>query len=92
MVTTGGTSLQDDIMRLYQTVHIIVATPGRILDLAEKNVADLSQCKIAVMDEVIPCPGSRACATLHVAPSSSSRWGPFEGSASTRVTYHGSAC
>ena len=54
MVTTGGTSLQDDIMRLYQTVHIIVATPGRILDLAEKNVADLSHCKIAVMDEVTP--------------------------------------
>lgn len=28
MVTTGGTSLKDDIMRLYNTVHIIVATPG----------------------------------------------------------------
>jgi len=51
MVTTGGTSLQDDIMRLYQTVHIVVATPGRILDLAEKSVADLSTCKIVVMDE-----------------------------------------
>lgn len=51
MVTTGGTSLQDDIMRLYQTVHMVVATPGRILDLAEKSVADLSQCKICVMDE-----------------------------------------
>lgn len=27
MVTTGGTSLKDDIMRLYQTIHIVVATP-----------------------------------------------------------------
>ena len=33
MVTTGGTNLRDDIMRLYNPVHIIVGTPGRILDL-----------------------------------------------------------
>lgn len=52
MVTTGGTSLKDDIMRLYNTVHIIVATPGRILDLANKGVAKLQNCKILVMDEV----------------------------------------
>jgi len=51
MVTTGGTSLKDDIMRLYNTVHIIVATPGRILDLASKKVADLSQCRTIIMDE-----------------------------------------
>lgn len=52
MVSTGGTSLQDDIMRLYQTVHILVATPGRVLDLAEKSVCDLSRCSIVTMDEV----------------------------------------
>jgi len=51
MVSTGGTSLQDDIMRLYQTVHVLVATPGRVLDLAEKAVCDLSQCRICTMDE-----------------------------------------
>ncbi|GMI55970.1 hypothetical protein ScalyP_jg5707 [Parmales sp. scaly parma] len=51
MVTTGGTSLKDDIMRLYNTVHIIVATPGRILDLASKDVANLGQCKTIIMDE-----------------------------------------
>lgn len=51
MVTTGGTSLKDDIMRLYNTVHIIVATPGRLLDLASKNVADLSHCRTIIMDE-----------------------------------------
>ncbi|KTG41616.1 hypothetical protein cypCar_00000740 [Cyprinus carpio] len=32
MATTGGTSLRDDIMRLDETVHVIIATPGRILD------------------------------------------------------------
>ncbi|KAJ3257876.1 DExD/H-box ATP-dependent RNA helicase dhh1 [Boothiomyces macroporosus] len=51
MVTTGGTSLKDDILRLNQPVHIVVATPGRILDLAGKNVADLSKCTTFVMDE-----------------------------------------
>jgi len=51
MVSTGGTSLKDDIMRLYNVVHIMVATPGRVLDLANKGVADLSQCPFLVMDE-----------------------------------------
>lgn len=51
MVTTGGTGLKDDIIRLGETVHIIVGTPGRILDLASKGVADLSECPIFVMDE-----------------------------------------
>jgi ATP-dependent RNA helicase DDX6/DHH1 len=51
MVTTGGTSLRDDIMRLDETVHVIVATPGRILDLIEKKVADVTQCQILVLDE-----------------------------------------
>lgn len=51
MATTGGTSLRDDIMRLGQTVHLMVATPGRLLDLAEKGVAKLDQCKTLVMDE-----------------------------------------
>lgn len=51
MVTTGGTSLKDDIMRLYNTVHVVVATPGRILDLTTKGVSKLDQCGMLVMDE-----------------------------------------
>lgn len=51
MVTTGGTGLKDDIIRLGEPVHIVVGTPGRILDLASKGVADLSECPIFVMDE-----------------------------------------
>jgi ATP-dependent RNA helicase DDX6/DHH1 len=51
MVSTGGTSLREDIMRLYAPVHIIVGTPGRIHDLAEKNIADISKCTTVVMDE-----------------------------------------
>ncbi|KAL8778593.1 MAG: hypothetical protein Q9194_001917 [Teloschistes cf. exilis] len=51
MVTTGGTGLKDDIIRLNDAVHIIVGTPGRILDLASKGIADLSECPTFVMDE-----------------------------------------
>ncbi|XP_067618877.1 ATP-dependent RNA helicase me31b [Eurosta solidaginis] len=51
MVTTGGTILKDDILRIYQKVQLIIATPGRILDLMDKKVADMSHCKILVLDE-----------------------------------------
>ncbi|VDM66317.1 unnamed protein product [Strongylus vulgaris] len=51
MVTTGGTDLRDDIMRLNGAVHMVIATPGRILDLMEKGVADMSNCKMLVLDE-----------------------------------------
>ncbi|KAI0513911.1 hypothetical protein KFK09_009943 [Dendrobium nobile] len=51
MVTTGGTSLKDDVMRLYQPVHLIAGTPGRILDLAKKGVCVLQDCSMLIMDE-----------------------------------------
>ena len=47
--STGGTELKEDIIRLMKPVHIIVATPGRILDLANKRVANFGQCQ-AVRD------------------------------------------
>ena len=43
--------MRDDILRLYNVVHVLVGTPGRILDLAEKGVAILKDCKIIIMDE-----------------------------------------
>ncbi|KAK8729919.1 hypothetical protein OTU49_008389 [Cherax quadricarinatus] len=51
MVTTGGTNLKDDIMRIYETVHAVIATPGRILDLMEKKVAIMDKCRMLVLDE-----------------------------------------
>lgn len=32
-------------------VHIVVATPGRILDLIQKDVAKMNNCNILVFDE-----------------------------------------
>ena len=51
MVSTGGTQLREDIMRLDKVVHIVVATPGRILDLANKDIAILDWCRFFVLDE-----------------------------------------
>ena len=52
MVSTGGTSLRDDIIRLNATVHIVVGTPGRVLDLTEKGICKLGRAHTLVMDEV----------------------------------------
>ena len=52
MVTTGGTVLRDDIMRLQQVLHVLVASPGRLLDFAKRGIVKLNKCKIMVMDEV----------------------------------------
>lgn len=51
MVSTGGTNLKDDIMRIYEKVHVIIATPGRIFDLMDKKVAVMDQCQMLVLDE-----------------------------------------
>lgn len=51
MATTGGTDLRDDILRLDKPVHVIVATPGRILDLITKDIAKVQSCNMVVLDE-----------------------------------------
>lgn len=51
MVTTGGTNLRDDILRCQQTVHVLVASPGRLLDFTKRGILKLHKCRIIVMDE-----------------------------------------
>ena len=34
------------------TVHVVIATPGRILDLIKKGVAKVDRVQMMVMDEV----------------------------------------
>ena len=51
MVTTGGASLREDIARFQETIHIVVATPGRLLDLMNKNIIKLEACRVIVLDE-----------------------------------------
>lgn len=51
IVITGGTDIRDDITHLNTKPHLIVATPGRLLDLLEKRLADVLHCKRIVLDE-----------------------------------------
>lgn len=47
----GGAKIGDQIKRLERPTHIVVATPGRLIDLINKKAIDLSDVKIAVLDE-----------------------------------------
>ena len=39
------------ILFSFFAVHVIIATPGRIIDLMEKNVCKMEDCKMLVLDE-----------------------------------------
>ena len=47
----GGSSIESQIRALKRGVHIIVATPGRLLDLMERKTVSLSTIQNVVMDE-----------------------------------------
>ncbi len=47
----GGSSIESQIRMLKSGVHIIVATPGRLIDLMERKVAKLDTIGNVVMDE-----------------------------------------
>ncbi|MDE5677014.1 MAG: DEAD/DEAH box helicase [Phocaeicola sp.] len=47
----GGSSIESQIRMLKTGVHIIVATPGRLIDLIERKVAKLGTISNVVMDE-----------------------------------------
>ena len=49
-VVFGGVALNPQIKRLSAGVDILVATPGRLLDLASQGAVDLSQVEILVLD------------------------------------------
>lgn len=47
----GGASIRNQIEDLNKGAQIIVATPGRLLDLTRREVVDLSKVSTVVMDE-----------------------------------------
>jgi ATP-dependent RNA helicase RhlE len=47
----GGVTIQAQIERLHRGVDIVVATPGRLLDHAERGTVDLSRIRFLVLDE-----------------------------------------
>lgn len=47
----GGSSIESQIKALKRGVHIIVATPGRLIDLINRKTVDLANVKYVVLDE-----------------------------------------
>ena len=47
----GGVSINPQMMHLRGGADIVVATPGRLLDLVASNAADLSAVEVLVLDE-----------------------------------------
>lgn len=47
----GGSSIQSQINALRDGVHIIIATPGRLIDLIERHVVSLDNVHTVVLDE-----------------------------------------
>jgi len=47
----GGVTIQAQIERLHRGVDIVVATPGRLLDHAERGTINLSRIEVLVLDE-----------------------------------------
>ncbi len=50
-VVVGGTSIGRQMDHLRRGVHILVATPGRLIDLMERRAVRLDAVEIAVLDE-----------------------------------------
>ena len=47
----GGSSIESQIRTLRKGAQVIVATPGRLIDLMNRGVAKLDQVEIVVLDE-----------------------------------------
>jgi ATP-dependent RNA helicase RhlE len=50
-VVFGGVGMNPQISKLKKGVDILVATPGRLLDLMQQGMADLGQVQMLVLDE-----------------------------------------
>jgi ATP-dependent RNA helicase DeaD len=47
----GGAKIDEQISNLRRPTQVLVATPGRLVDLIERKAVDLSQVKTVVLDE-----------------------------------------
>ena len=47
----GGAPIEDQIQKLQRATHVVVATPGRLIDLLERKALSLNDLKYLVLDE-----------------------------------------
>ena len=51
MIVTGGVSINRQAQRLLKGVHVMIATPGRLIDLLDRGDARLNETRYLVLDE-----------------------------------------
>ena len=49
--TCGGIPIKPQIERLTKTTHIVIATPGRLIDLVKRKAIDIKQVSYLILDE-----------------------------------------
>ena len=47
----GGVPIDDQIQKLKRSTHVVVATPGRLIDLLDRNALNLDDLRFLVLDE-----------------------------------------
>lgn len=47
----GGTNINSDLRKLKRKSHVVIATPGRLLDLSDRRAINLGKFKTLVLDE-----------------------------------------
>jgi ATP-dependent RNA helicase DeaD len=47
----GGAPIEDQIQKLKRPTHVVVATPGRLIDLLERRALNLDDLKYLILDE-----------------------------------------
>jgi ATP-dependent RNA helicase RhlE len=52
VVVMGGASYSDQIRLIRRDPHFVIATPGRLIDLCDRNLLDLSTFNNIILDEV----------------------------------------
>ena len=50
-VTCGGVPIKPQVERLSQPTHIVIATPGRLIDLIERKAINIKETPFLVLDE-----------------------------------------
>lgn len=50
-ICTGGTKVSEDVKALAEGVHVVVGTPGRVLDLVSKGKLSITHIKVLILDE-----------------------------------------
>src|SRR2546425_7398614 len=51
VIAIGGANIRTQIAEIRRGACVLIATPGRLLDLTERNVVDLSRIEVLVLDE-----------------------------------------